>query len=261
MPAPWHQVRMLVVAALVVVMAGVLAGITLLRHHFAKLYAERLDPLGLQSCDETADRPAGALVLLFGDSRAAQWRIPDPPQGAIVVNRGISGQTTAQIVGRFDKHVAPLAPDVVVVQAGSNDLKCIPLFPERAEEIEQTCLQNLRELVARCTGSGSTVVLSTIFPHGRIPLYRRPFYDSRVTEATNRVNEQLRRMAGPRVLVLDTAPILAGPDGLVRSDFARDLLHLTPAGYAALNEHLVPLVAEALKSPASATGQRATPSD
>ena len=48
------------------------------------------------------------------------------------------------------------------------------------------------------------------------------------------------RMAG--VQVLDSATVLAGSDGYVRDTYADDELHLSVAGYAALNAALVPLL-------------------
>jgi lysophospholipase L1-like esterase len=50
--------------------------------------------------------------------------------------------------------------------------------------------------------------------------------------------------------VFDTAMVLAGADGYVRPAFADDELHLSPAGYATLNEALAPLLsALATKAP------------
>ncbi len=51
------------------------------------------------------------------------------------VNRGIGNQTTAQVLGHFHAHVAPLHPQTIILQVGINDLKTIPLFPEQAETI------------------------------------------------------------------------------------------------------------------------------
>jgi lysophospholipase L1-like esterase len=47
-------------------------------------------------------------------------------KGFSFVNRGINTQTSAQVLGRFDKHVVPLHPNIVIVQVGINDLKTIP---------------------------------------------------------------------------------------------------------------------------------------
>jgi lysophospholipase L1-like esterase len=55
----------------------------------------------------------------------------------------------------------------------------------------------------------------------------------------NEVNAGIRSLAGPDVVVLDAFDILADQEGVIRAEFGRDLLHLTAAGYEALNEALV----------------------
>jgi len=65
-------------------------------------------------------------VVFFGDSRAYDWPAPSGLEGLEFVNRGIGNQTTAQVLGRFEAHIAPLHPQVVVLQVGINDLKLIP---------------------------------------------------------------------------------------------------------------------------------------
>jgi hypothetical protein len=107
-----------------------------LRKYYALLYAVVLDPRGLAYFQENSDqqKPNENLqtVVFFGDSRAAQW--PDPNlEGFWFVNRGIGNQTSSQIVNRFEEHIVPLQPDIVVLQLCINDLKTIPLFPERKE--------------------------------------------------------------------------------------------------------------------------------
>ena len=62
-------------------------------------------------------------VVFMGDSITEFWSAGDPALfGDGVVNRGISGQTSAQMVVRFASDVVALKPDVVHIMAGTNDL-------------------------------------------------------------------------------------------------------------------------------------------
>lgn len=232
--------RIVTVTLAILLVAAVCVAALRIWNQYRDTCALRLDPLEIHQVASTAPKSYPNTVIVFGDSRAAQWSfLPGSvTEATAYVNRGIHGQTTAQVLGRFEAHVAPLAPDVLILQAGSNDLKCIPLFPDQAAEIERNCVENLTAIVTRAADAGATVIVTTIFPHGRIPLHRRLIFDERVTQATRRVNEELKRLSGPRIIVLDTWAVLAGPDGRVRPEFERDLLHLTPAGYAALNAQL-----------------------
>lgn len=212
------------------------------REYYLQLHETRLDPLGLDygAPDPDATGPAGperTTVVFFGDSRAAEWPAPDLGQYRFV-NRGVGSQTSAQVVRRFDAHVRPLQPRLVILQVGINDLKTIPLFPERKVSIVARCQENIRQIVSQSTDLGATVILTTIFPVGRVPVERRPFWSDEVAAAVDEVNAYIRSLAGEQVVVLDAFAILADERGVARPEYSRDLLHLNEAGYEALNEAL-----------------------
>jgi lysophospholipase L1-like esterase len=213
------------------------------RDYYQQLNAIRLAPLGLSHYPLDADPlPGSRNVVFFGDSRAAEWPAPEGLEGWTFANRGIHNQTSAEVLHRFDAHVAPLEPDVVVIQVGINDLKAIPLFPGQRAEIVANCQANIAQIVARSRELGATVILTTLFPLGKVPLERRLFWSGEIEEAQEEVNDFLHTLAGEGIIVLDTAPILADGQGVLRRKYSRDLLHLTEAGYQALNAALVPVL-------------------
>jgi lysophospholipase L1-like esterase len=236
--------RLALALAAVIGMASLAANILLFesgQQYYSDLNAARLDPLGLSYFRDGPPPPVGGVVF-FGDSRAASW--PAPAESDLVfVNRGIGAQTTAQIAGRFDAHIAPLKPQVVILQAGVNDLKAIPLFPVQKQAIIANCKANLREMIDRSRTLGATVIVTTIFPVGEVPLIRRPFWSADVAPAVEDVNAFLRSLAGERVIVFDAYAVLQD-GGTVRAEYALDELHLNDAGYAALNTELSRVLAE-----------------
>jgi lysophospholipase L1-like esterase len=62
-----------------------------------------------------------ARVVFLGDQITERWTAPFFP-GKTFLNRGIAGQTSAQMLVRFHQDVVALQPKVVVIQAGVNDL-------------------------------------------------------------------------------------------------------------------------------------------
>lgn len=106
--------------------------------YYREVAMVRLDPYGLKQpifpADAGSADPSAPVVEFFGDSRALDWPAL-PLTNMRFVNRGIWGQTTEQIRGRFDAHVIALHPSVLVLQAGVNDLKAIAIFPDRRDEI------------------------------------------------------------------------------------------------------------------------------
>lgn len=202
---------------------------------YQELNALRLDPLELRKIP--AARVSEPLLVFYGDSRMAQW--PQPPWlGEPVVNLGISGQTTRQILERFDEHLGPLRPKVVVIQAGMNDLKTIPLFPHDEERIIGDCSANLRRMVARSREQGARVVITTLFPLGKLPLQRRLFWSDRVDPAIARINRMIESLASDGVIVMDAAKVLGDRSGRIDPACSRDFLHLSPEGYQRLNAEL-----------------------
>ncbi|GAB4580717.1 MAG: SGNH/GDSL hydrolase family protein [Anaerolineales bacterium] len=216
---------------------------TLSRNYYLQLNGLRLDPLGLVYAPRNppptnTDRP---LVVFFGDSRAYQWPAPDA-DAFTFHNLGLGSQTTEQIALRYDLQIPTLQPDILLLQAGINDLKTIPLYPNLKERIIQRYKDNLAEIVTQATSAGTTVILTTIFPLGEIPLERRFVWSEEVALAMAEVNAFIYTLEGPNVIIFDTGRVLAGEDGIVQKSYSLDFLHLNPAGYQALNARLTPLL-------------------
>jgi len=213
-----------------------------------RLQTLRLDPLGLSAFPSPTPPAQPPVIVFYGDSRAAAWEAPAIP-GVTILNRGISGQTTAQILGRFEAHIAPLDPQIIVIQAGINDLKNISLFPEQEDAIIQSCKDNLQRIVQRSLDSGAHVILTTIFPLGELPLTRRLLWSTTVATAITEVNVYLRTLAAPQVTIFESGDLLTDPQsGSVKSQYSLDSLHLNPAGYAELNQALSGMLDVALNS-------------
>ena len=216
------------------------------KQYYLDLNSTRLDPLGLKTYpadignDEKSNEPVTA--VLFGDSRAAQWPNPIELNDYQFINRGIGSQTSVQIAARFQEHIKPLQPDIFIVQMCINDLKTIPLFPQNEQAIIQNCLTNIDQVLAEAEQIGATIILTTVFPVGQVPLECRIFWSPQVEQAITVVNEQIRNKAGESVLILDTFLILEDQRGLLSKEFSFDELHLNEAGYAVLNEELKQLL-------------------
>lgn len=210
--------------------------------YYLQLNATRLDPLGLNVFLDSPVQVQSPLIVFFGDSRAAEWPPPNDVKNVNFLNRGIGAQTTAQILGRFQAHIAPLNPQVIVLQAGINDLKTIPLFSEQKEDIVNDCKENIKQLVDLSLATGARVIVTTIFPLGELPIERRPFWSDDVEVAINDVNEFIETLASDRVTIFDSGKVLANSNGIVDPKYSRDFLHLNPTGYEALNEALAEIL-------------------
>jgi lysophospholipase L1-like esterase len=215
------------------------------KQYYLELNGTRLDPLGLSAypVGEEVEKEGGMITaVFFGDSRAAQWPNPDKFNGYRFFNRGIGSQTSVQVAARFKAHVAPLQPDLIILQMCINDLKTIPLFPQNQQAIIHNCLANIDQVLAEAEQIGAKVILTTVFPVGNVPLERRIVWSPAIAEAVQIVNDQIRAKASDTVFIFDSYALLADSQNQLAPEFAHDELHLNDAGYAHLNAELIQFV-------------------
>jgi lysophospholipase L1-like esterase len=102
-------------------------------------------------------------VVFFGDSITELWGAVDPGMFAHdTLNRGISGQTTIQMIGRFQEDVIALHPRVVHILAGTNDIAG-NTGPTTLPWIEA----NIRTMVETAKANHVRVVLASVLPAAR----------------------------------------------------------------------------------------------
>ncbi|MGB3297047.1 MAG: GDSL-type esterase/lipase family protein [Phormidesmis sp.] len=215
------------------------------KQYYIEANATRLDPLGL-SAFESENLPEKSStrkrVVMIGDSRVQAWPMPKLADYEFI-NRGIGSQTSIQVLERFEAHVAPLHPDVVLVQVGINDIKTIGLLPDQATEILNNARANITQLVDQATQTGATVALSSILPAGEITLARRPFWSNEIDTAVAEMNAYLKLLAEEsekdQVVWFDGYAAIADEQGQMKAAYRKDELHLNKYGYEALNQAFV----------------------
>ncbi len=183
-------------------------------------------------------------IVIFGESRAAMWRSSVPKNWGDLefVNRGIGGETTAQIRLRLEADVLALDPDLVILQMGDNDIKTIAVLPpSRKEQIVAETEQNIRSIATTIADRGIPVIVTTIFPPAPPELARRPIWSSEINAQIDHVNARLLNWSHPNVTVADCDAILRR-GAHIDPAYAIDTLHLNQAGYEALNLALEPTI-------------------
>lgn len=238
---------MLVLCALCVSLAGNFILFKKAKEFYAREAAVRMNPISDRYAEANealiAKGKHGKRLVMFGESRCGMWAPHSPKSwGDIeIVNRGIGGETTPQILGRLEEDVLSLSPDIVLLQMGDNDLKTMAVLPGTRESAIESTYQNITTIAKRLSDQGIHVVITTIFPPAPIELLRKPLWSDEVNESIDLVNQRLLDFKYPRVTTANCDPILR--DGkYIRDEYALDTLHLTEKGYSALNEGLAPLI-------------------
>jgi lysophospholipase L1-like esterase len=98
-------------------------------------------------------------VVFMGDSITDIWNLADAFPGKPYVNRGISGQTTPQMLVRMYPDVIDLKPAAIVILAGTNDI-AQNTGPETVTMIEE----NLMAMTELAQKHGIKVILCSITP-------------------------------------------------------------------------------------------------
>lgn len=170
-------------------------------------------------------QPAAARQVVFmGDSITYGWGLADAGFfGPGHVNRGISGQTTPQMLARFQADVAALKPRVVHIMAGTNDL---------AGNTGPTTVQDVRNnvvaMVTLAKAAHARVILASIPP-------AKSFNWAPALKPADQIrdmNAWLKGYAREQGLVYaDYYAVLAAADGGMKPELTFDGVHPNPAGY------------------------------
>jgi len=205
-----------------------------------------------RDADQEIPPPAAAetRVIFMGDSITEGWgqkataTSPDRGEffpGKPYINRGISGQTTPQMLVRFRQDVIDLKPKVVVLLAGTNDL---------AENTGKLTLAeiggNIASMSELARANGIRVVLCSVLPASEFRWH--PGLDP--APKIRALNVWIKDYAAKNGFVyVDYYSSMSNSEGGLKTELSPDGVHPNKAGY----EIMAPLaeagIAEALKKP------------
>ncbi len=170
-------------------------------------------------------------LVFMGDSITENWLLGDPGLfGRDMVNRGISGQTTPQMLLRFRNDVVDLKPEIVHILAGTNDIAG-NTGPLRAEDFKN----NIRSMVDLAKANGIEVILGSIPPTAVFSWQPTVNPVPRVRE----LNDWLENFAAEKDLgYIDYSTALSGPGGELRSELGNDGVHPNRDGYVIMRRLL-----------------------
>lgn len=198
-----------------------------------KQFQEENEKVGLP--EEGEDR-----VVFMGNSITIGWLNARPEffEGKPYINRGISGQTTPQMLVRFRQDVIALQPKVVVILAGTNDIAG-NTGPSTIDMIAD----NIKSMAELAQANGIKVVLSSTLPAYDYPW--RPGLEP--AEKIVILNEILKAYSEDNGHVyLDYFSAMADERKGLPKKYASDEVHPTVEGYKVMEPLVEEAIAEAL---------------
>lgn len=182
-------------------------------------------------------------VVLMGDSITEEWvRLhPDFFTETGYIGRGISGQVSAQMLLRFRKDVIDLHPDVVVINAGTNDVA-----ENQGSYDEDYTLGNIVSMTELARFNGIAVVLTSVLPAARFSW--RPA----LTDAADKIaalNVRIRAYAeqeGIPFVDYYSPMVVSDSSRALNPEYSKDGVHPLPAGYAIMEPLVMAAIGQAL---------------
>ncbi len=179
-------------------------------------------------------------VVFMGDSITDAWGHPVGVffPGKPYIDRGISGQTTPQMLIRFRPDVIALQPKVVVILAGVNDIagNTGPSTPQMIED-------NLTSMAELAHANHILVVLASILPAAGFPW--RPGIDP--VEEIRALNNWIQEYCEKNGYVyLDYYSAMVNPEFGMKKDLTIDGVHPNAAGYEVMTPLAEKAIAQAL---------------
>jgi len=189
---------------------------------FGKLCQYRVQNAELMKPGSTPPR-----VVFMGDSITEFWGRQHAAfftQGK--VDRGISGQTSAQMLLRFRQDVIDLHPQAVHVMAGTNDVAG-NTGPSTLQQVEG----NIASMAELARAHGIRVILASVPPAGHFP-WRPELQPVPIIGALNHWMQDYAARNG--FTYVDYYSATATPEGAMKPGLASDGVHPTRQGYAVM---------------------------
>jgi lysophospholipase L1-like esterase len=169
----------------------------------------------------------GSRVVFLGDSITDYWKLPDYFPGKPYINRGIDGQTTAEILVRFRQDVIALHPKVLVVLAGTNDIAGVT-----GRTVNEDIEANYASMAELARAHRIRMVFASVLPVHNYTHDAEESFALRPRDRILALNKWLKDYCAKNGFVyLDYFSALVDERGMLKRTLADDGLHPTDAGY------------------------------
>lgn len=168
-----------------------------------------------------ARSPKAKRAVFLGDSITDRWKLEKHFNNSGYINRGIDGQITGQMLGRFKQDVIDLNPKVVIILGGINDISIG--FPDEAIR------NNLSMMCQLAQFNGIKPILSSILP---INDYHRKLSDQLPLHRIETMNQWIRSYASEHHIgYMDYFAQVVDQDGFLDRELSDDGVHPNEKGY------------------------------
>lgn len=170
-------------------------------------------------------------VVLIGNSITEGWVYQDSTffKTNNYVGRGISGQTSPQLLLRFRQDVLDLKPKAVVINIGTNDIA-----ENTGTYNPKFTLDNIKSMAELAQANGIKVILSAVLPVGKYP-WSPEIKD--VPQKIDELNKNIKAYASEKKFpYIDYNTAMRDEKGAMRAGLADDGVHPNMSGYVIMEK-------------------------
>ncbi|HEV2350548.1 MAG TPA: SGNH/GDSL hydrolase family protein [Terriglobia bacterium] len=188
-----------------------------------------------------AEPPQPGRVVFLGDSITDFWDLKRDFPGKPYVNRGISGQTTPQMLVRVFPDVIDLHPAALIVLAGTNDISA-NTGPETLKMLEE----NFKAITELAQLHHIKVILCAVMPVSDYTKNKQTVH--RPPADILKLNAWLRTYTEKvHAVYADYYSATVDAQGMLKDGFSEDGLHPNVKGYALMAPVAEAAIEKALK--------------
>ena len=173
-------------------------------------------------------------IVLIGDSITESWKGYSPEffaENPYLINKGVSGETTPQILDRFSRDVVSLKPELVIILAGINDIAQNTGYISIPETFT-----NIINMVEIANSHNITPVLCSVLPASKIAW--KPEIKS--ADLVIELNDKLKGYCTENnIAYVDYFSSMVGEKKELRSDLTYDGVHPDKKGYLIMGKILL----------------------
>tara|TARA_B110000116_G_scaffold9822_1_gene8143 strand:- start:264 stop:899 length:636 start_codon:yes stop_codon:yes gene_type:complete len=188
-----------------------------------------------------SSKPVRDRIVFIGDSITEGWTDFSPEffQKNNFINRGISGQTTPQMLIRFKPDAVHLDPKLIIINGGTNDIA-----GNTGLSMPEMIIDNICSMAEIAVKNHIDVALSTI-----LPVYKYPWKDDIVDppETISFVNSALAEYCKQNDLIfIDYYSSMVDDKKGLKTAYGHDGVHPTNKGYDAMEKIVKDVIPEAV---------------
>ncbi len=177
-----------------------------------------------------------ANILFLGDSITDWYPIEEIYGDMPIVNSGISGYHTYDILDRMDSMVYRYNPTKIFLLIGTNDL-------ELEEDQTEDTIKGIKEIIKeiRKNRKNATLYVQSIYPINRNLSSAGARYNEEIQDVNKEIEEYCKEK---KVTYIDMYKELADEEGNFSEDYTKDGLHPNDLGYARISQVLIDYINE-----------------